>query len=92
MATGGSGAVALRPEKVRLQASGAGIDDDNRFHATVSEFHYQGDVTDYIVTTRGGARIEALLANSAAGRTQFFEVGDAVELGWPAAAGHFISE
>jgi spermidine/putrescine transport system ATP-binding protein len=39
MATGGSGAVALRPEKVRLQASGAGFDEDNRFHGTVSEFN-----------------------------------------------------
>ena len=86
------GAIALRPEKIRLQAAGADFAEDNRFRGTVSEFLYQGDVTVYIVTTSGGARIEALLANSAAGRTKFFEVDDPVEIGWPAAAGHFIAE
>jgi spermidine/putrescine transport system ATP-binding protein len=90
--TGGTGTIALRPEKIRLQAAGTDTAADNRFRGTVSEFLYQGDVTVYIVTTSGGARIEALLANSAAGRTQFFEVEDAVEIGWPAEAGHFISE
>jgi spermidine/putrescine transport system ATP-binding protein len=89
---GGTGAIALRPEKIRLQAAGAGFAEDNRFRGTVSEFLYQGDVTVYIVTTSGGARTEALLANSAAGRTKFFEVDDPVEIGWPAAAGHYIAE
>jgi spermidine/putrescine transport system ATP-binding protein len=51
-----------------------------------------GDVTVYIVDTPGGQRIEALLANSASGRAKFFEVGDAVEMSWPVAAGHFIEE
>ena len=64
---------------------------DNHFRGTVSDFLYHGDVTVYIVTTAGGATIEALSANSAAGRTKFFEVGDAVDLSWPAAAGHFIA-
>jgi spermidine/putrescine transport system ATP-binding protein len=89
---GGTGAVALRPEKIRLQAPGTSLQADNVFHGTVSDFLYQGDVTVYIVTTAGGARIEALLANSAAGREQFFEVGDTVEFGWPAQAGHYIAE
>ena len=51
-----------------------------------------GDVTVYIVDTPGGQKIEALLANSASGRAKFFEVGDAVEVSWPVAAGHFIEE
>jgi spermidine/putrescine transport system ATP-binding protein len=49
-----------------------------------------GDVTVYRVDTPGARQMEALLANSASGRTRFFEVGDAVELSWPIAAGHFI--
>ena len=53
---------------------------------------YMGDVTVYMVDTPGGRRIEALRANSASGRAQFFEVGDTVELSWPVAAGHFIEE
>ena len=92
VAAGGTGAVALRPEKILLQAAGSALQSDNVFHGTVSDFLYQGDVTVYIVTAAGGARIEALLANSAAGRDQFFEVGDAVEFGWPAQAGHYIAE
>ena len=51
-----------------------------------------GDVTVYRVHTAGGQRIEALLANSAAGGAKFFEAGDAVEMSWPPEAGHFIEE
>src|SRR5262249_35167187 len=65
---------------------------DNRCRGTVSDLLYMGDVTVYKVDTPGGHKIEALLANSAAGRTQFFEIGDAVALNWPLAAGHFIAE
>jgi spermidine/putrescine transport system ATP-binding protein len=56
----------------------------------VTEYLYLGDVTVYNVATPGGRKLETLLANSAAGRTQFFEVGDSVELSWPVEAGHFI--
>jgi hypothetical protein len=34
--------------------------------------------------------MEALLANSGSGLAKFFEVGDAVDMSWPADAGHFI--
>jgi len=58
----------------------------------VSDLLYMGDVTMYKVDTPGGQKVEALLANSASGRTKFFEVGDTVEMSWPVAAGHFIAE
>jgi spermidine/putrescine transport system ATP-binding protein len=51
-----------------------------------------GDVTIYIVELAGGMRIEALLPNSAAGRTKFFEAGDEVQVGWRYDAGHFLNE
>jgi spermidine/putrescine transport system ATP-binding protein len=88
--TASAGSIALRPEKIALQSPGTPPAGENRFAGTVSEFLYQGDVTIYEVATTGGRRMEALLANSTAGRTKFFEVDDAVELSWPAAAGHFI--
>ena len=88
---GAEGAIALRPEKIFLGATAGGATTDNHFRGIVSDFLYHGDVTVYIVTTDGGATIEALSANSAAGRTKFHEVGDAVELSWPAAAGHFVT-
>ena len=91
MALGEEGAIALRPEKISLHGEAPDIAADNHFRGTVSDFLYHGDVTVYKVTTDGGATIEALSANSAAGRTKFHEVGDAVELSWPSAAGHFIS-
>ena len=92
LAPGRAGTVALRPEKIRIAAAAPADTADNHFRGTVSELLYMGDVTVYIVDTPGGHKIEALLANSAAGGTKFFEVGDAVEMSWPPAAGHFIEE
>ena len=93
-----SGAIALRPEKIRIAASTpqAGSDatsdtaTENQFRGTVTDFLYLGDVTVYIVSTPQGCKLETLLANSGAGRTKFFEVGDAVEVSWSVDAGHFI--
>ncbi len=90
VAPGDAGAIALRPEKIVIGANALAESSDNHFRGTVSDFLYHGDVTVYIVTTEGGATIEALSANSAAGRTKFHEVGDPVDLRWPPAAGHFI--
>ena len=107
VAAGKSGAIALRPEKIRVAVSAPnaapnsepdckpdGRSDagpDNHFRGTVSEYLYLGDVTVYIVSTPQGCKLETLLANSGAGRTKFFEVGDAVEVSWSVDAGHFIS-
>ena len=66
-------------------------ESDNHFRGTVTDQLYLGDVTVYIVSMSQGCKLETLLANSGAGRTKFFEVGDAVEVSWSADAGHFIS-
>ena len=93
IAAGASGTVALRPEKIRIAADAAPANGaDNRYRGTVHDLLYMGDVTVYRVTTPGGSIVEALLANSQSGRAKFFEVGDAVEMTWPVAAGHFIAE
>jgi spermidine/putrescine transport system ATP-binding protein len=92
LAAGRAGTVAVRPEKIRIEATAPAAGADNHCHGTVSDLLYMGDVTMYKVDTPGGQKIEALLANSASGRTRFFEVGDAVDLTWPVAAGHFITE
>jgi spermidine/putrescine transport system ATP-binding protein len=106
-AAGATGAIALRPEKIRITGTGSdaatscanvnvsgpgsSVAADNRFRGTVTDFLYLGDVTVYIVSTPEGCKLETLLANSGAGRTKFFEVGDAVEVSWSADAGHFIA-
>jgi spermidine/putrescine transport system ATP-binding protein len=89
-APGSEGAIALRPEKVRIAAPGTATGSDNRFAGTVTGLLYHGDVTVYRVRTARGHEMEALLANSGSGLARFFEVGDAVELAWPADAGHFL--
>jgi spermidine/putrescine transport system ATP-binding protein len=92
IAAGAKGTVALRPEKIRIGAAAAPDSGDNHHRGTVHDLLYMGDVTVYRVATPDGAVIEALLANSQSGRAKFFEVGDAVEMTWPVAAGHFIAE
>src|SRR5215472_17429241 len=85
-----TGSVALRPEKIRIQATAPEGTPDNHYRGIVADLLYMGDVTVYKVATPGGMRVEALLANSQSGRARFFEVGDAVEVSWPVDAGHFI--
>jgi spermidine/putrescine transport system ATP-binding protein len=92
LAAGRPGTVALRPEKIRIDAAAPADAPENHYRGTVSHLLYMGDVTVYIVDTPGGQKIEALLANSASGRAKFFEVGDPVEMSWPVAAGHFLEE
>jgi len=89
---GRPGTVALRPEKIRIEATAPEGAPDNQYRGTVQELLYMGDVTVYKVGMPGGAKVEALLANSQSGRARFFEVGDAVEVSWAVGAGHFIEE
>ncbi|MFN7572916.1 MAG: ABC transporter ATP-binding protein [Betaproteobacteria bacterium] len=92
MTPGARGALALRPEKIAIQKAGAPR-NEGEIHLTgqVRDFLYSGDVTLYIVELESGLRLEALRANSASGRTRFFEVGDAVDVGWRVDAGHFLT-
>jgi spermidine/putrescine transport system ATP-binding protein len=92
VATGTTGTIALRPEKVRIAASAPSDTPNNHYRGRVADLLYMGDVTVYRVETPEGSRIEALLANSQSGRAKFFEVGDAVEISWHVDAGHFIAQ
>jgi len=89
---GRKGTLALRPEKIRISAEISANSAENHFKGYVKELLYLGDVTVYIVQTEGGATIQALLANSGAGRAKFFEVSDAVDVAWGFDAGHFLYE
>ncbi|HSD60078.1 MAG TPA: ABC transporter ATP-binding protein, partial [Burkholderiales bacterium] len=91
-APGRRGAFALRPEQVRISAHTDAPQLKNHFPGRVHDFLYIGDVTTYIVDLDAGARIEALLPNSAPGRAKFFEVGDRVALEWRHDAGTFLVE
>jgi spermidine/putrescine transport system ATP-binding protein len=87
---GSKGSLAVRPEKIRISASVARGAEENLCAGHIRDFLYMGDVTMYVVEANGGQRVEALLANTEAGRTKFFEAGDAVETAWRFDAGHYI--
>ncbi|MDR0588058.1 MAG: ABC transporter ATP-binding protein [Burkholderiales bacterium] len=90
LAEGASGVFVIRPEQVAIRAAQESSNDPNQFVGTVNDFLYIGDVTTYIVDLPDGARIEALLPNSAPGRAKFFELGDPVRVSWKAEAGAFL--
>ncbi len=83
-------ALTLRPEKIRLATTVSPTEDESHFSGSVHDMLYLGDVTVYIVALANGLLLEALLANSASGRTNFFEVGDPVEVAWSCDAGHLV--
>ncbi|HUL40432.1 MAG TPA: ABC transporter ATP-binding protein [Burkholderiales bacterium] len=91
-ARGQRGVLALRPEQVRIAAKIEEAAGENHFPGKVRDLLYVGDITTYIVDLTNGARIEALLPNSAPGRGKFFESGDKVEVAWSKDAGLFLHE
>jgi spermidine/putrescine transport system ATP-binding protein len=89
---GAKGTFAIRPEQVRLGTHGEVSELKNHFPGTVHNFLYRGDVTVYKVQLENGLLIEALLPNSAPGRAELYEVGDAVRVGWRHDAGVFLHD
>ncbi|TAN73070.1 MAG: ABC transporter ATP-binding protein [Gallionella sp.] len=89
-AAGDRGGYAIRPEQVRIGVHGELDELKNHFSGVVHSLLYQGDVSVYRVMLANGAMIEALLPNSAPGRAELFEVGDAVKVGWRHDAGVFL--
>ncbi|MCX7184653.1 MAG: ABC transporter ATP-binding protein [Nitrosospira sp.] len=89
---GDTGVLAIRPEQVRISHHAEEVELKNHFIGKVQGFLYVGDVTTYIVELPNGARIEALLPNSAPGRAKFFEAGDPVAVSWRHDAGTFLND
>ncbi len=89
---GDKGALALRPEQLRIAPHGAVQELKNHFQGTVLDFLYLGDVTVYKVELLNGVVMDALLANSAPGRAKFFETGDRVDVAWRHDAGLFLRD
>lgn len=92
MTAGIKGMFAIRPEQVRIGVHSELAELKNHFSGEVRSLLYQGDVSVYRVRLANGAVIEALLPNSAPGRAELFEVGDAVKIGWRHDAGMFLHE
>lgn len=91
---GEHGSFALRPEQVRVIAMNEHreLELHNHFSGKVRDYLYLGDVTVYKVELDNGVVLEALLTNSAPGRAKFFEIGDAVRVGWRHDAGSYLRD
>jgi len=89
---GDRGVYAIRPEQVRIGVHGELAELKNHFSGVVHSLLYHGDISVYKVKIADGLMIEALLPNSAPGRAELFEVGDAVRVGWRHDAGMFLHE
>ncbi len=89
---GEHGALALRPELIRVFGRKEQADLKNRFTGKVKELLYLGDVTRYKVELANGFVIEALMPNAAPGRAKFHEVGDPVIVCWRHDTGLFLKE
>ncbi|HEX5364500.1 MAG TPA: ABC transporter ATP-binding protein [Gallionella sp.] len=91
-AAGDKGTFAIRPEQVRIGLHSEFDELKNHFSGEIHSLLYQGDVSVYRVRLVNGAVIESLLPNSAPGRAELFEVGDAVKVAWRHDAGMFLRE
>jgi spermidine/putrescine transport system ATP-binding protein len=89
---GRAGVLAIRPEQVHIMTVHAAHELKNHFTGWVRDFLYIGDVTTYVVELDNGTRIEALLANSAPGRAQFFGIDQPVKVAWRHDAGLFLAD
>jgi spermidine/putrescine transport system ATP-binding protein len=92
LGAGAQGVLALRPEQVQIAKALPAEPGANRFGGTVQQLIYRGDVTVYTVALAEGARVQALLPNSGAGRAGELAAGAAVQVGWRRDAGHFLTE
>ncbi len=88
---GQRGALALRPEHLRIAHHGDVAELKNHFSGSVREYLFLGDVTVYKIALDNGVVIEALATNAAPGRARFHEVGDRVGVAWRHDAGVFLA-
>jgi putative spermidine/putrescine transport system ATP-binding protein len=87
--TAGKATLALRPERVEIAATGQpGL--DNSLSGTVEFVSYLGAVIDIHVRLSAADRLVVQIANRDGGFSP--EVGQAVQVGWPASAGQLFSQ
>jgi spermidine/putrescine transport system ATP-binding protein len=82
--------VAVRPERVRIAAAGAAVDDGgSRLEGTVAQVVYLGMYTQFHVDTPAGIVVASRLADELASP---FEVGRSVSVSWEAEHTSLLSD
>ena len=89
---GSRGALAIRPEHLRVSSHAERVGLKNHFTGTVGEYLYLGDVTVYKVRLDNGVTLDALATNSASGKARFHEVGDRVSVEWRHDVGVYLQD
>jgi putrescine transport system ATP-binding protein len=92
LAAGAEVAIAVRPEKVRMQAGFMPGNAVNTVHGRVEDIGYLGGMSLYKVRLRDGVVVKAAVANVARTRGVAFGAGDEVWLSWPPEAGVVLTE
>jgi putrescine transport system ATP-binding protein len=94
VAAGAEVAIAVRPEKMRMEAGSAGApecapgpDAPNAMAGRVEDIGYLGGISIYKVRLDDGAIVKAAVANVARTGGPAFRTGDPVWLSWPPDAG-----
>jgi len=83
VAKGAQVAIALRPEKIRIQAGPALHDVPNAMRGRICDIGYLGGVSIYKVRLDDGAVLKVTVANVARTSGQTFSTHDEVWLSWP---------
>jgi putrescine transport system ATP-binding protein len=83
LAAGADVAIALRPEKVRIQAGSVPGDEANAVRGRICDIGYLGGMSIYKVRLDDGAVVKAAVANVARTSGQAFSAHDEVWLSWP---------
>ncbi len=92
IAPGAAAAIAVRPEKVCMQAAPPAGGGDNTVRGRIAEIGYLGGMSVYKVRLADGAVMKAAVANVARSGGGAFSAGDEVWLSWPPEAGVVLTE
>jgi putrescine transport system ATP-binding protein len=79
-------AIAVRPEKIRMQVEAAPDDTANTLRGRICDIGYLGGISIYKVRLNDGTVVKAAVANVARTSGQAFGAGDEVWLSWPSDA------
>jgi putrescine transport system ATP-binding protein len=90
LAVGVCGTAAVRPEKITVSSAPTALAND--FAGTVEMLAYFGDTTRAAIRLASGRTVEATLANRRRAEDVTFVVGEAVHVGFDAAAAVVLTE
>ncbi len=87
---GTTAAIAVRPERIRIEPATAQLQAQNQFDGKVMGIAFVGDRRLYHIAVAGGTTVKVTQVNAAADGASLLSRGDAVRIGWEPAAGFLV--